>query len=90
MDSTPTSLNVIQIIVYAGLLFMGNYNLFHHGKRGILGWLYLVLFCTIRLVAAVIDMLEKKSGSGITVTLIVENIGLSPLMLAILGVLHEA
>jgi hypothetical protein len=91
-NSSPASLDAVEIVVYAILLFPSNYSLFRHGKLGILGWLSLVSFCAVRLVAGAIQLSEhkSKSTSPSIAGLVVENIGLSPLILTALGVLHEA
>lgn len=65
--------------------------LWKHGKRGILGWMYLQILCAIRIVANAIeihDLANHKSSS--TATIVLNSVGLSPLILAITGILHEA
>src|SRR5882757_8355939 len=65
--------------------------LWKHGKRGILGFFYLQALCIIRIVANAIELHDiAKHQTGGTATLILNSVGLSPLILAATGVLHEA
>lgn len=65
--------------------------LFKHGKRGILGWFYLQALCAIRIIANAITLHDiANHQSGGTATTILNSVGLSPIILAATGVLHEA
>ncbi|KAJ3963179.1 hypothetical protein N0V92_000003 [Colletotrichum tropicale] len=61
---------------------------FKHGVRGwaILGWGYLFIFCSLKIIGSGMALGDPES-SGAT---IVSSVGLSPLLLALSGVLHEA
>lgn len=63
------------------------YCLFKHGKVGFLGWFYVQLFCILRVVTGALGL---HGSSTSTTTAILSSIGLSPLLLAASGVLHEA
>ncbi|CRG89103.1 hypothetical protein PISL3812_06138 [Talaromyces islandicus] len=84
-------LDILQLVLYIPLLLLSQYCLLRHGRRGILGWFYVGAFCMIRLIAAGLkihsDNTTATQSSGAT---IVDNIGLSPVILAALGLLHEA
>jgi hypothetical protein len=56
--------------------------------HGTLGWLYLQLFCTVRIVGAAL-IIHQKSSTGLA-ALIVGSFGLSPLLLCAAGILHES
>jgi hypothetical protein len=67
------------------------YILWRHGKRGILGWLYLQILCALRIIANAIVIHDiAKGSSGSTASLILNSVGLSPLLLSTTGILHEA
>ncbi|KAL1962558.1 hypothetical protein VTN77DRAFT_9433 [Rasamsonia byssochlamydoides] len=94
LPSTPSSISTAQVALYTIIILPSLYCLFRHGKRGILGWGYLIIFCTVRIVAGGMDLSNSSSNSSSssssTGALIVDNIGLSPLILAAVWVLHEA
>ncbi|KAM0425047.1 hypothetical protein ACHAPT_009606 [Fusarium lateritium] len=63
------------------------YCLFKHGKTGFLGWFYVQLFCVLRIVTGGLGLHSSSASTG---SIILNSIGLSPLLLAASGVLHEA
>ena len=65
--------------------------LWKHGKRGILGWFYLQALCAVRIIANALQAHDiAKHQPGGTAVLILSSVGLSPLILAATGILHEA
>lgn len=78
------TLSTAEIVIYSILFPPTAYVLFKHGKNGLLGWFYLLAFYMLRIVGGGMA-LSGSSSAGI-----VSNIGLSPLILAAAGVLHEA
>jgi hypothetical protein len=83
---SPTSaLSTAQLATYVPLSLPTLCILFRHGKRGLLGWLYLLAFCVMRMTGSGMA-LSNPATSGATV---ISNIRLSPLLLAMLGILHE-
>jgi hypothetical protein len=81
-----SSLNTAQLAIYIILSLPVLYILIRHSWPGILGWGYLFAFCMLRVVGGALVLGNGNSESAA----IISNIGLSPLLLAILGVLHEA
>ncbi|KAL7917648.1 hypothetical protein ACQKWADRAFT_26901 [Trichoderma austrokoningii] len=73
-----------ELAIYAILSIPTLYIVFKHGRVGILGWAYLLAFCTLRIVGGILDL------SGSTSASIISSVGLSPLLLAAYGILHEA
>ncbi|UKZ83460.1 hypothetical protein TrVFT333_011269 [Trichoderma virens FT-333] len=73
-----------ELAIYATLTIPNIYILFKHGRSGILGWAYLLAFCTLRIVGGAMDL------SGSTTAGIISSVGLSPLLLAASGILQEA
>ena len=60
--------------------------LIRHRKQGILGWLYLILFCGLRLAGAGLTVDNTHPGTG---ALINNAVGLSPLLLGAAGLIRE-
>lgn len=91
VPSGTKAVAIATLIIDLILIQPAIFNLWKHGKRGILGWFYLQILCALRIIANAItidDIANNKSGS--TVTIILNSVGLSPLMLAATGILHEA
>lgn len=80
------SLAAATCAIYVILAFPILYLLFKHGRNGFLGWLYLFVFCGLRIISGGLGV---KKSDGATAS-IISNIGLSPLLLATAGILHEA
>jgi len=83
-------LNTAQLAIYGTLAIPNIYVLIRHGWPGLLGWAYLFAFCTLRLVGAAIQMSADNDGKVNASAAIISSIGLSPLLLATSGILHEA
>lgn len=80
------NISIAQLAIYALFTPPITYLLIRHARRGFLGWLYLLIFCVLRVTGSAM-FLRDPASSGAVVIL---NIGLSPLLLATLGILHEA
>jgi len=80
------SLSAATCAIYVILTLPVLYLLFKHGRNGFLGWLFLFVFCGLRIISGGLGV--KKSDSA--AASIISNIGLSPLLLATAGILHEA
>lgn len=87
---TDKAIDLAELIIYAILSIPAIYCLVRHGKQGLLGWLYIFLYCTIRLIAAGLKYKSDQDHKVSTGALVVDNIGLSPLLLGAAGILHEA
>jgi len=85
-----SGLDIFVLIVYIALLNPVLYCLWKHGKPGILAWLPLQSFCILRIVGSILDLHNAAVHSTNEDALIFNNVGLSPLLLAAAGVLHEA
>lgn len=81
------AVSVAKLVVYLVLAQPAFYCLWKHGRTGFLGWFYVQLFCVLRIVTGAIGIHGSAIGVG---PVILNSIGLSPLLLAIAGVLHEA
>jgi hypothetical protein len=79
-----------QLAIYLILIIPAIYSLYKHGRPGLLGWFFVVAFCSLRIVGSGLQLSDEKSGSKSNTAQIIGGVGLSPLVLAIAGVLHEA
>lgn len=82
---TTDALSVATLTIYAPLSIAVIYILIKHLPTGILGWLYLFVFTTLRIVGSAMSLSRNSPSASIIV-----NIGLSPLILATAGILHES
>ncbi|KAL6720302.1 hypothetical protein ACLMJK_002223 [Lecanora helva] len=80
------ALAVAKLTINAVLLVPAICFLVGHGKSGFLGWLYLSILCVLQITGNAIYLSNPSSPGGT----IISSICLSPLLLAILGVLNEA
>lgn len=87
MAGSQHNLNVAQLAIYATLPLPTLYILIRHKIPGLLGWLYLFIFCNLRIIGSALAL---KDGSADSTAAIISSIGLSPLLLAAAGILHEA
>ncbi|RFU80054.1 hypothetical protein TARUN_2172 [Trichoderma arundinaceum] len=84
---TTDALSAAKLAIYLVLVQPALYCLWKHGKTGFLGWLFVQLFCVLRIATGGIGLHGNQKGEA---AVILNSIGLSPLLLAISGVLHEA
>jgi hypothetical protein len=89
LDSTG-HLSVAELVVYILAVSLAFYCLIRHGKYGTLGWIYLVIFCILRIVGAALLIGSENKGTVSTTALIINGVALSPLLLSTDGILHES
>lgn len=85
LDAT-SQLSVSYLVIYSIVVLLTLYNLFVHGKYGILGWAYLLAFCVLRMAGAGLQLTNPSSATAEVLI----GIGISPLVLAVLGISHES
>ncbi|CAF9928923.1 MAG: hypothetical protein ALECFALPRED_004175 [Alectoria fallacina] len=84
-------LAIASLVIYAILLQPTLYCFWAHGRRGFLGWFYLQIFCLLRIIGNAVELHEAATPTPTSShVLLINNIGLSPLLLATAGILHEA
>lgn len=79
------ALSVAECVIYAILAIPVLYLLARHWRNGVLGWLFLFFFCTLRIVGGALSIKSSSSAASI-----ISSVGLSPLLLAAAGILHES
>jgi hypothetical protein len=85
MINASGRLAIAELIIYIILLPVAFYILVRHGKPGYTGWGFFLLFCTLRIVSSGLGINDTSTTSGI-----VNSVGISALLLAISGIIHEA
>lgn len=73
------------LAIYAVLIIPAAYCLWTHAPHGIVGWAYLVIFCSLRIIGGALSV---SNGKGVAAK-IISSVALSPLLLAATGLLHE-
>jgi len=61
----------------------------YHAKLGFFGWFYLLAFCGLRLAGSGLQVGAEDSGTVSMTGAIIANVGLSPLTVAVMGILQE-
>lgn len=83
---------ILKVAYYLPTLFAGIYICCRHGFQRTSGWLFLVIFCLVRLIGSCAQ-LSTISGSNTltasTIALVCLVMGTSPLLLASLGILSR-
>jgi hypothetical protein len=87
--SATNTVAVVQLVVYIPLLVLAIIVTSRHGWQKASGWIYTAILCLIRVIGSICQLVSiHDSSSGlIEATLILEFIGLSPLLFATLGLL---
>lgn len=86
--STDHSLPIAILAIDILLSFPAIYNVFTHGVRrgAIMGWAFFFIFLTLRIISSALQLSDSNSNTAS----LVASIGLSPLLLSTLGLLHES
>ncbi|CAG8153467.1 unnamed protein product [Penicillium salamii] len=74
-----------ELAIYIALAIPILYLLAKHGRQGLLGWLFLFIFSSLRIVGSALGLKSSSPTASI-----ISSVGLSPLLLATSGILHEA
>jgi hypothetical protein len=83
--------SVAELIVYLPAICLAIYICSRHGFSRSSGWLYTLILCLVRIIGAICQLLTYHDTSTglLKATLIIDSIGLSPLLLATLGLLSR-
>ncbi|KAK5454289.1 hypothetical protein LTS15_006289 [Exophiala xenobiotica] len=88
LDNT-TSLSAAELAIYLILIPLTVWLFFKHGRRASLAYIYLIIFETLRLVAAGLQIHAHSQHTTSKTGAIIDSVGLSPLLLAFSGFLYE-
>jgi prolipoprotein diacylglyceryltransferase len=83
-----TRLAIPELTLYILLLSIVIFILIKHGKRGLVGWAFLTIFCVLRLTSSGVQIGDRNSNS--TTGAIINSVGISAILIAIGGLIHEA
>jgi hypothetical protein len=92
MISTEEAIAIAEICVYVPIFILTLIIVFRHGFKRQSGWIYLAIFCLVRLAGAAFKIKSASnptSRTDITWAGILQSVGLSPLLLASLGLLKR-
>ncbi|CAI7617298.1 unnamed protein product [Penicillium glandicola] len=87
------AVSILEIIVYSPTLFLSIWITFRHGFSQSTGWLYFIIFCLARIVGSACHLatIQNPDNIGLYITWAVcTSLGLSPLLLACIGLLSWA
>jgi hypothetical protein len=94
--SNTSVLSCVELALYAILVPPALFIAYRHGRHGILGYFYLNISIAVRIAAAISQLVnnDNDNSNDPTATLslttaVLSSIGLSPLILAMSGILHE-
>jgi hypothetical protein len=90
MINPSEQLAVAEVAIYAILVIPSIYILIKHGWQGLNGWIFLFGFCMLRIIGGALQISDDQKGSISTTPAIISGVGLSPLVLAFIGILHES
>jgi hypothetical protein len=84
-------ISVAELIVYFPALIVATVICIRHGFDRSSGWIFALLLCLVRIVGACCQLTtyHNQSADLLEATIILESIGISPLLLATLGLLSR-
>ena len=84
--------SILKLIIYLPYLCASIYVCYRHGFRKNSGWIFLVIFCILRIVGSCAQLatISSTSTTPYTIAAVTDSIGLSPLLLSSLGLLSRA
>jgi len=84
-------LSIAELIVYIPCLILAFVVCLRHGFKRTSGWICIPILCAIRIAGSICQLLTYSNPTEglIKATLIIDSIGIAPLLLAVLGVLSR-
>ena len=91
MVTSREGLNIAELIFYIPVLFVAGFVAFRHGFGRQAGWIFLLLLSLIRIIGSIMYIVSVTSPSVSVIEgyTILASVGLSPLILAMLGLLKR-
>jgi hypothetical protein len=83
--------SVVELIVYIPALVASSVICFRHGFSKGSGWIYTLILCLVRIIGSITRLISENNptASLITTTLVLDSVGLGPLLLSTLGLLSR-
>lgn len=85
MASPREAVAIFELITYIPLTFVTFFIAFRHGFAKQLGWIYLAIFCVLRIAGAALEIVSDKNPNSLgdaKWAAIIGAIGLGPLLLS--------
>lgn len=92
MAITAEHIAIAELVIYIPVTLLAIFVVFRHGFHKQLGWIYLCIFGVIRIAGAIMEVLSNKhpdNANDKEWALILQSVGLSPLLLSTLGLLKR-
>ena len=83
---------IAELVIYIPTALVTLLVVLRHGFHKQLGWIYLFIFSGIRIAGAVLEIISEKhpdNASDVEWAIILQSVGLSPLLLSSLGLLKR-
>lgn len=91
MFDTTGKIAIAQLAFFLAAVLPAHYCLFKHRGHGFLGWLFLCLFCIIRITGAAIIVADESGNKAVSKAgLIISSVAVAPLILSVAGIAHES
>lgn len=83
--------SIVELVVYTPSLIAAFIICSRHGFKRSSGWIFTLILCLVRIIGAACQLVTyyDRSPDIIKATLILDSIGVSPLLLATLGLLSR-
>jgi hypothetical protein len=92
MAITAEHIAIAELVIYIPVTLLAIFVVFRHGFHKQLGWIYLCIFGVIRIAGAIMEVLSTKNPDNDNDkewAIILQSVGLSPLLLSTLGLLKR-
>ncbi|KAE9366860.1 hypothetical protein N431DRAFT_417792 [Stipitochalara longipes BDJ] len=92
MVSTAEVIAYAELVVYIPIFLLTAIIIFRHGFQKQLGWIYLTIFCIVRVAGAIFEIKREHAPTNktdIEWSEILQSVGLSPLLMASMGLLKR-
>ncbi|KAJ5556174.1 hypothetical protein N7494_000089 [Penicillium frequentans] len=92
MAVTAEHIAIAELVIYIPVTLLAIFVVFRHGFHKQLGWIYICIFGVIRIAGAIMEVLSSKhpdNANDKEWAVILQSVGLSPLLLSTLGLLKR-
>ena len=92
MLPSDESLAIAQLAIYVPVLFVSTVVVIRHGFHKQLGWIFLAILATVRIIGSGFEIAAVEnphSSTDVEWGAILQSVGISPLLLASLGLLKR-
>ena len=92
MGLTEEVIAIVELCIYIPIFPLALIVIFRHGWKKQLGWIYLAIFCLVRIAGAGFKIASVKypdNSTDLEWSAILQSVGLSPLLMATMGLLKR-